>query len=225
MKKHLFCFMLFILLSPAASGRAENPPDLSGLNAVSYSAGFRLGDMFVKQRIPLIPEMVMRGLEDARKTDIPLLPKGEMRTILSDPRKYLIESAAQREDLAKKAGQSFLAANAREHGVTVLPSGLQYRIIAAGNGVQPQSTDSVQLNYEAATVNGQVFDSTYSKGTPATLAINQLIPGLAEGLQLMAEGSTWELYIPPRLGYGKRGPLADQTLVYTVELLKVMPPQ
>lgn len=223
MKTTLICALLFLLFVPGQL-LAEERPEMSGLDAVSYSAGFRLGDTFIKQRVPLVPEMVMRGLEDARNSIKPLLPKGEMRMILRDPKKYLIEDVNKRTDLARKSGRSFLEANSKAAGVKVLESGLQYKIIAPGVGEKPESTDSVRLHYQAATLNGQVFDSTYKAGEPANLLVNSVIPGLSEGLQLMSTGGKWEFYIPADLAYANRGPLADQALVYTVELLEILPP-
>ncbi|WP_303720761.1 FKBP-type peptidyl-prolyl cis-trans isomerase [Malonomonas rubra] len=225
LKINKIIFFLLLLCASFSLSHAEEEPEMSGLNAVSYSAGFRLGDTFIKQRVPLVPEMVMRGLEDARNTIKPKLPNGQMRMILRDPKKYLIEDMNSRADLAKKSGQTFLEANAQEPGVKTLESGLQYKIIAPGSGAQPKASDSVQLNYQATTINGQVFDSTDKTGAPATLQLTNVIQGLKEGLQLLAEGGKGEFYIPAELAYGSNGPLGNQVLVYTVELIKVLPNQ
>lgn len=129
--------------------------------------------------------------------------------------------------LSADANAAFLAANAHKPGVMVTPSGLQYRIIRSGFGKRPASTDKVQVNYKGSLINGTVFDST-EPGLPATFTVNQLIPGWTEALELMREGDHWELTIPSKLAYGARGAgdgliPPNQTLVFDLELLKVIP--
>ena len=110
---------------------------------------------------------------------------------------------------------------------TVLPSGLQYRVLTEGNG--PVATDSseVEVHYEGSLIDGTVFDSSYKRGKPATFRPDQVIKGWREALTLMPEGSVWNLYIPSELGYGERGQgrniPGNATLVFKVEVLKVKP--
>ena len=119
----------------------------------------------------------------------------------------------------------FLAEKAKDDDVTVLPSGLQYKIIIAGEGKQPGATDNVTVHYRGTLTDGSEFDSSYGRGTPATFPLNRVIAGWTEGLQLMNEGGKFEFYIPHELAYGERGapgaipPRA--TLIFEVELLKV----
>lgn len=119
----------------------------------------------------------------------------------------------------------FLTENASAEGVSTTASGLQYKVIAQGEGQQPAATDQVLVHYEGKLVDGTVFDSSYDRGQPIGFGLNQVIPGWTEGLQLMNEGSKYELYIPSDLGYGARGAGGvippNATLIFTVELLKV----
>jgi len=123
------------------------------------------------------------------------------------------------------ADLEFLADNARQEDVTVLDSGLQYKVFTAGEGKTPAASDQVLVHYEGRLVDGTVFDSSYQRGEPIAFGLGQVIPGWTEGLQHMAEGGKHELYIPYQLAYGERGipgtipPQA--TLVFTVELLEV----
>ena len=126
----------------------------------------------------------------------------------------------------KEEGEAFLKVNATREGVKVLPSGLQYKILKAGFGKRPGPRDRVRCHYEGKFVDGRVFDSSYQRGEPAVFGVNQVIAGWTEALQLMPEGSRWELYIPYQLAYGEAGahgaipPCA--TLTFVVELIAVL---
>ena len=139
------------------------------------------------------------------------------------------EQAARQAEIGefmKKDGETFLAANAKKEGVTVLPSGLQYKVLKSGEGRKPGRTDKVRCHYEGTFPNGQKFDSSYDRNEPAVFGVNQVIAGWTEALQLMSEGSAWELYIPYNLAYGEAGapgaipPYA--ALVFKVELIEVL---
>ena len=127
----------------------------------------------------------------------------------------------------KKAGEDFLAKNAKEEGVKTLPSGVQYKIIKEGTGVVPTDTSRVRVNYEGRTLDGNVFDSSYKRGQPADFRANQVIKGWTEALTHMPAGSTWEVYIPQDLAYGERQQGADikpfSMLIFKIELLEVDP--
>ena len=106
-----------------------------------------------------------------------------------------------------------------------MPSGLQYKILTAGQGVQPTINDSVTVNYAGTLTDGTEFDSSYKRGEPITFPVNGVIKGWTEALQLMKAGSTWELYIPATLAYGTRGAAPvigpNETLIFKVELISV----
>lgn len=126
----------------------------------------------------------------------------------------------------REAGERFLAENAAKEGVTVLPSGLQYVVLAEGKGSKPKATDRVKCHYEGRLTDGTVFDSSYRRGEPAVFPLNGVIAGWTEGVQLMAEGAKFRFFIPYSLAYGERG--AGQSippyaaLVFDVELIEVV---
>jgi FKBP-type peptidyl-prolyl cis-trans isomerase FklB len=126
---------------------------------------------------------------------------------------------------AKAKGAKFLAENAKKPGIVSRPSGLQYKIIVDGKGASPSRTSLVTTHYAGTLIDGTEFDSSYARNEPATFGVNQVIAGWTEALQLMKVGSKWELYIPSNLAYGPRGAGGDigpdETLIFTVELLKV----
>ena len=135
-------------------------------------------------------------------------------------------AAAEAGKVAKAAGESFLAENAKKEGIVVLPSGLQYQVLKEGNGKKPSATDQVKCHYEGTLIDGTIFDSSYQRNKPATFGLNQVIAGWTEGVQLMSEGAKYRFFIPYNLAYGERGAGAQippfAALVFDVELLKVL---
>jgi FKBP-type peptidyl-prolyl cis-trans isomerase FklB len=127
----------------------------------------------------------------------------------------------------KKAGEEFLAKNAKAEGVKVLDGGVQYKVIKEGNGPLPKDTSLVKVHYEGKTLDGKVFDSSYKRGEPANFRANQVIKGWTEALVHMPAGSIWEVYIPQELAYGERQQGADikpfSMLIFKIELLEVDP--
>ena len=127
----------------------------------------------------------------------------------------------------KKAGEKFLAENAKKEGVKVLPSGVQYKVLKEGTGAVPADTSRVKVHYEGKTLDGKVFDSSYKRGQPADFRANQVIKGWTDALTNMPAGSTWEVYIPQELAYGERQQGADikpfSVLIFKIELLEVNP--
>jgi len=125
----------------------------------------------------------------------------------------------------KAAGEKFLAENAQHAGITTTASGLQYMVFEEGTGASPKATDNVTVHYKGTTIDGKEFDSSYSRGEPATFPLNRVIAGWTEGLQLMKEGAKYRFFIPSNLAYGERGAGRaigpNATLIFDVELIKV----
>lgn len=138
---------------------------------------------------------------------------------------YFTKLQEEQSTAFKAEGEAFLAENAKKEGVVTLASGLQYKVIKAGNGKSPKASDSVECHYEGRLIDGTKFDSSYDRGETATFGVTQVIAGWVEALQLMKEGDKWQLYIPYNLAYGERGAGAQippfATLVFDVELVKV----
>ncbi len=127
---------------------------------------------------------------------------------------------------AASDAKAFLLRNATAPGIRVTPSGLQYRILRSGpaGGKPPKGTDTVTVNYEGKLVDGTVFDSSYERGEPASFALDQVIAGWTEVMQLMRPGDEWLVFVPPALGYGGQGSgaiPADSLLVFKIELISV----
>ncbi|MDC3058669.1 FKBP-type peptidyl-prolyl cis-trans isomerase, partial [Litorivicinus sp.] len=124
-----------------------------------------------------------------------------------------------------KSGEAFLADNAKQDGVTVTASGLQYKVLAEGSGDSPKATDTVKVHYEGRLISGDVFDSSIARGEPVSFPLNGVIPGWSEGVQLMKVGSKFQFTIPSALAYGSAGtgPIPpNSVLVFDVELLEIV---
>ena len=126
--------------------------------------------------------------------------------------------------------KAFMASNAKQPGVVVLPSGLQYKVVKSGppTGGKPQLNDEVKVNYEGKLITGKVFDSSYERGQPASMPLKQLVPAWQEALQLMRPGDEWILYVPPELGYGAEGAGNGEipggaALIFRIELIDFLP--
>ena len=125
------------------------------------------------------------------------------------------------------ANTAFLSGNSKQPGVVTLPDGLQYKIITSGpaGGAKPRAQDEVKVNYEGALLSGEVFDSSFKRGEPATFPLDEVIPGWTEVMQLMRPGDEWLVWIPPSLGYGgeDKGPIpGNSVLKFRVQLLGVL---
>lgn len=194
------------------------------MDKLSYALGLSMGHNFLGSGIKsLNVEDFAKGVEAVYKQEKPEISFDEAKKIINEFFSNLQDEIAETN---KQAGKEFLAENAERSGVVVLPSGLQYEVLAEGKGRKPKVTDKVQCHYHGTLIDGQVFDSSIQRGTPAVFGVNQVIPGWVEALQLMPEGSRWKLYIPSDLAYGEQGAggsiPANATLIFEVELIKIL---
>ncbi|MBU2872528.1 FKBP-type peptidyl-prolyl cis-trans isomerase [Marinobacter salexigens] len=199
---------------------------------VSYGMGLVLGERMGNDLPNLQMDQFLQGIQHGHAGDdeSKRMSREEIQKALMEYQQSLQEEQSkQAEELAEKnreAGESFLAENAERDGIETTDSGLQYEVLEEGNGEQPGATDTVQVHYTGELLSGEVFDSSRERGEPVTFALNQVIPGWTEGLQLMSEGARYKLYIPSDLAYGPGGNRSigpNETLVFDVELLAVNP--
>jgi FKBP-type peptidyl-prolyl cis-trans isomerase FkpA len=220
-----------VVLVAGCNKEAEEPKavELTTLEQkVNYTIARNLANNFKQNGLVVDPESFMLALNDVRDNVDSRLTEEEMQTVMQT---FQEQAMAKREEEQKKlaeenAGKSktFLEENKAKEGVTTTESGLQYRVITEGTGVKPKATDTVTVHYSGKLLDGTEFDSSYSRNEPATFDLNSVIPGWTEGLQLMPQGSKWELVIPSELAYGPgaNGPIPpNSVLVFEVELLEV----
>ena len=202
------------------------------MDKLSYALGHNIGHQLIGMGLQksLNIDDFAAAVADILQGNTPKMSHEEVHEVLEHYFAELEErqqaEAAERGKAAKGEGEAFLAENLKKAGVVALASGLQYKILKAGNGRKPGKTSQVRCNYEGKFTNGQIFDSSYKRGEPAVFGVNQVIAGWTEALQLMSEGSEWELYIPYNLAYGETGahgaipPYA--ALIFKVELIEVL---
>jgi FKBP-type peptidyl-prolyl cis-trans isomerase len=196
---------------------------------VSYSLGADVAKNFKKLGVDVDMDMLVKGMKDVFSGEKLLMSEEELRTTMTalqgELRQKQMESAKAAGDDNKKAGEAFLAENKNKEGVVTLPSGLQYKVLKAGDGKKPADTDTVECHYRGTLINGTEFDSSYSRGQPASFKVTGVIGGWTEALKLMPVGSKWQLFIPPQLAYGERGAGREigpnATLIFDVELLGI----
>ncbi len=200
---------------------------------LSYALGMDLGTQLRTQSVEVDPDIFTQGLKASLSGSKTLLTQEESRAIITELqneiRKKLMaqqaEKMAQAGEKNKKEGEAFLAANKAKEGVVTLESGLQYKILKAGEGKKPTIDDTVVCNYRGTLVDGTEFDSSYKRNQPATFAVKGVIKGWTEALQLMPVGSKWQLFVPASLAYGERGAGGaigpNATLIFEVELLSI----
>lgn len=173
-------------------------------------------------------EDFLAGLKTMLKGEKPAISLEEAGEALEAFYKELEDEAAERNSAAgaaaKAEGEKFLAQMAKDPEVKATKSGLMYKVLKEGSGRKPKATDKVYCHYEGTFPNGQVFDSSYRRGEPIEFGLNQVIKGWTEGLQLMSEGSKYELYLPYHLAYGESGTGGIppySALKFVVELIEV----
>lgn len=193
---------------------------------VSYGIGRQLGDQLRENPPPGISlDAVSAGIRDAFSGAASQVAPEALNASFAVIRERMQAEAQQKAEAAAGEGKAFLAKNGQRDGVTILPSGLQYEVLTAGEGAKPSAEDQVRTHYHGTLIDGTVFDSSYQRGQPAEFPVGGVIAGWTEALQLMGVGSKWRLYVPSELAYGAQGVGSippHSVLVFDVELLAVL---
>ncbi len=208
------------------STETEEPEQMQELTTdadkFSYALGMMIGERVLKQYGEVDYARLLDGMKAQHQSLETLMDVNQASQTLAEHQQKANEAKGT-DAIAK--GEAYLKANAEAEGVTVTESGLQYSVITAADGSKPQATDSVSVHYRGTLLDGTEFDSSYSRGEPATFQLNQVIPGWTEGVQLMSEGAKFKFVIPYQLAYGERGAGANigpyETLIFEVELVKI----
>ena len=196
----------------------------SNLFNVSYAVGLNIAESLKSQQLDeLNTEAIAKAISDFFKGEELLMDPETANNFINQ---YIQEKRMAAFEANKVAGESFLAENGQRPEVVTTESGLQYEVLTEGNGSKPSATDTVTVHYHGTLTDGTVFDSSVTRGTPASFGVHQVIPGWTEALQLMNTGAKFRLYIPQELAYGANphpgGPIQPYSaLIFDVELLDI----
>jgi FKBP-type peptidyl-prolyl cis-trans isomerase FklB len=229
-KSILFSFLWLASMSLMAqvknkpAGTAPAQPILKTLDdSLSYAIGMSVARSCKDQGIESVNEaLVSKAIHDYLKNGKQEMNDQQAGMVLMS---YIQKMRSEKSSANRKQGELFLAENKNKPGVVTLPSGLQYMILQPGTGPKPAATDKVKCSYEGRLLDGTVFDSSVKQGGPIEFAVNGVIAGWTEALQLMPVGSKWRLFVPSNLGYGDQQAGAikpGSTLIFDVELLGIV---
>ncbi|MEM7625838.1 MAG: FKBP-type peptidyl-prolyl cis-trans isomerase [Planctomycetota bacterium] len=211
---------------------AQSPFD-NPIDELSYAIGVDIGSGIRSQDIEINPELLAEAFVSAyTEGDLKMTSEQCMAAIqrfqqemqMKQMEKMMAEQqAAIAENTA--AAEAFFAENITKEGVQQTESGLQYQIVELGDGPKPGPTDQVTIHYKGQLLDGSVFDSSYDRGEPVTVGVDQFVTGFAEGLQLMPVGSKGKLFIPGEIAYGLQGGPGgpNATLIFDVEIIAAEP--
>lgn len=237
LKKSLVVMAMLCLVSTGvACAQSEEPAEGSTGEALdslekraSYAIGMNMAQGMKSQDVPIDLDLLIQGLQDAFAGAETRLSPQEMQQALQEFQQMMVqrqqEARAVQGEANKQEAEAFFAENKDKEGVITTDSGLQYMVLEEGEGPKPNAEDRVTVHYKGTLLDGSEFDSSYSRGQPATFPVNGVIQGWQEAIPLMSVGAKYKLWIPPELAYGAtgQGPVIgpNQTLVFEVELIGI----
>ncbi len=226
--KSIYAIAIFMMLGTVSA--QEAPVLKTQQDKVNYGIGVGVARNFKNQGIGVDVDLVIRGMKDTLSGAPLLMTEEDLAKTMNAFQQELAVKLAQARKMAadsnKKVGDAFLQENAKKEGITVLPSGLQYKILKAGEGKMPTNADSVVCHYRGTFIDGKEFDSSYKRGEPLTIKVQGgVIQGWSEALKLMPVGSMWQIFIPSQLAYGEKGAGSqigpNAALIFEIELLSI----
>ncbi len=204
--------------------------EAKNLDRLSYALGLSMGNNFRASGIKELNEAEFAaGVKAVFSGETPKITydeaKEEIRQFFAAMEEENRKNAEAAAAVNAVAGKEYLEKNGKRPEVKTTPSGLQYEVLAEGDGPMPEAKDRVKVHYTGKLIDGTVFDSSVERGEPATFGVTQVIPGWVEALQMMKQGAKWRLFIPSELAYGPQGAGGvigpNSTLIFDVELLEV----
>ena len=229
---------LLLSLMASAQDASQKPANITfEKNKASYAMGYRLGLQFAatkESEFELNTEEMIKGIRDASAKKEPAIKREEMAlNVQGYENKMKLTQYEAFKALAeknKKRSDDFLKMNRKKKGIKELASGIQYRIIEDGIGNNPTLDSEVTIHYRGSLVgaedanNYQEFDSSFVRGEPKTIKVNEVLKGWQEIIPLMRPGGKWQVFVPPELAYGVRGqsPIGpNEVLIFDINLLDI----
>jgi FKBP-type peptidyl-prolyl cis-trans isomerase FklB len=220
MKRYPLLLSVSLFLSMLFFSCEENLSTAS--QRISYGIGYNLGQRsrydYERANITIDYDLIVEGFKDGIMKNDPPLPLDQL---IQEIESYFLE---KQSEINAEKGKTFMEMNAARPDVVTLANGIQYRVLIPGTGPTPQPDDTVVCHYQVASVDGDLYQSSYVHGEPVEFNVNGVIKGWTEILPLMPAGSKWEVVIPPELAYGETGSAEvgpQETLVFEIELLEI----
>jgi FKBP-type peptidyl-prolyl cis-trans isomerase FklB len=192
---------------------------------LSYIFGIQVGQNMMAEGVELEMDAFTAGVADMFAGKQPVLDQATAERVIQEFQQKKAEQMAAVMNQKQAEAKAYLEENGKQEDVVTTESGLQYKVVTAGDGATPTETDKVIAHYKGTLLDGTVFDSSYDRGEPATFPVNGVIQGWQEALKLMKEGAKWELVIPANLAYGPRGAGQligpNETLKFDIELIAI----
>jgi FKBP-type peptidyl-prolyl cis-trans isomerase FklB len=194
---------------------------------LSYIFGVQVGQNMMAEGVDLELNAFTAGVADMFAGKQPQLDQATAEKIISEFQQKKAQEMAAVMNQKQEQAKGYMEENAKQDGVVTTESGLQYKIVTEGDGATPTDKDKVIAHYKGTLIDGTVFDSSYDRGEPATFPVTGVIQGWQEVLQMMKEGSKWQIVVPSELGYGPRGagqgsPIGpNETLLFDIELIAI----
>lgn len=196
---------------------------------ISYGIAYGFGQRMKVEEISIDVDAFNAGMRDAISGAESLMTEQqiaqEMEAFQAAQNEKMQSKMQQLSAVNLEAASAFFAENGQKDGIVSLESGLQYKVVEAGEGARPGAQDTVEVHYRGSLLDGTEFDSSYSRGQSASFRVGQMIPGFSEVLQLMPVGSKWQVYIPSDLGYGAGGtggPIGpNAALIFDIDLISI----
>lgn len=230
--------MIALLVVSCNKNGVSNKPLKTELDSLSYAIGMFSANNVKASFTEFDNDLFIQGYMNAYDSTNVLIEEGKVQQIIQtyiqnqkqeNAKKQQAEALKKAEEKYGKnkvAGEVFLAENISKEGVETTESGLQYIVLKEGNGDAPVATSRVKVHYHGTRIDGTVFDSSVDRGKPTEFAVNQVISGWTEGLQLMKIGSKYKFFIPQELAYGatpRPGVIKPfDALIFEVELLEIL---
>lgn len=194
-------------------------------DSASYALGMNIGSSIQREQADLSIPHLLQGLQDVLQDEPPTITTMEAQQLVRRLAQDAREAVAMRAQQNLQDGAAFLEENGQRAGVVTTASGLQYEVLTEGDGPRPNATDVVRVQYRGSLIDGTEFDASNPDSNGVTFALNRVIPGWSEAVQLMPVGSSYKFFIPSRLAYGERGQPPhvppNATLIFDVELLGI----
>lgn len=192
---------------------------------LSYIFGIQVGQNMMQEGVELDMDAFSAGVADMFAGKPPQLDQATAEKVIGEFQQKKAKEMADEMNKKQAQAKAYLDENGKKEGVVTTASGLQYQILAEGDGATPTAKDKVIAHYKGTLLDGTVFDSSYDRGEPATFPVTGVIQGWQEALQMMKEGAKWQVVVPANLAYGPRGAGQligpNETLIFDIELIAI----